>query len=1099
MGTLTASGGSGGLRFEVAGDERGVATVGRDDGVLVVTAFLGSRERATVSVRVDDGTPVNDAMVAVTLFFVAPLAFPRASVELVASPDFVGVVHSLAATGGVGDYRYEKVAGDAVLTVDAEGAVSLTAALPEGGRATAVFAVGDEIGGSVRLSLGVVSSEDYGEAMYVVGGFGSGYRNDVWRSVDGTNWTQVFSGGKFSGRNWHQAVSYGGSLWVIGGQYRNDVWRSGDGENWVSVAVSGDHFSGRWGHQAVSYRGSLWVIGGHDGQNKNDIWRSGDGENWDLVAVSGEHFSGRRGHQAVSYGGSLWVIGGQYRNDIWRSGDGENWVSVAVSGEHFSGRNWHQAVSYRGSLWVIGGWDGSQNNRNDVWRSGDGENWVSVAVSGDHFSARYGHQAVLYRGSLWVIGGWDGSRRNDVWRSADGVVWTEATVPAAFSGREGHQAVVFDPGRYSYEVAPVVVEPVAVQTIFVEDKVTPLTLLTLEATGGSDALRHELVADEHGVLSVGAGGVLVVTNFVSGYVTAIVRVRDSTPVNYAMVTVTMGHVFPMSLASGGYVFSPGYTGAVHSLAATGGLGSYSYERLSGTSALTVDARTGIVSLVSALPAGSREVAVFEVRDEIGGSVRSTLSLWIDYAVEMMFLVGGSSVARGSDVVWYSVDGANWVEAPASRPLGRLEGHQVVSHGGSLWLVGGWDGQRRKNDVWRSGDGVSWDLATVSAAFFGRSDHQAVSYGGSLWLVGGWDGSQNRNDVWRSGDGVSWDLATVSAGFSGRKGHQLVSYGGSMWLVGGWDGGRRNDVWRSADGVVWTEVTVSASFSGRQGHQLVSHGGSLWLVGGYDGQDKNDVWRSGDGVSWDLVTDSAGFSGRNGHQLVSYGGSLWVIGGNDVWRSADGVSWGLVTDATAFLRRSEHQVVVFRSSQDFHEATEILVDSPGVQAVPVGGTVPLTLVTLEATGGVGGLRFEMAGDDAGVATVGADGALVVTSLLTDGTRATITARVRDSALINNWSEVAVTLAFAFPLSFVSLATEFVVSPDYAGVVLTMTATRGFGGYAFGRVAGTPAVTVDASSGVVSLVTALPVGSREVAVFEVTDEGGRVGAVYDEFVG
>ena len=958
------------MRFEVAADEHGVATVGRDDGVLMVTAFLGSRERATVSVRVDDGTPVNDAMVAVTLFFVAPLAFPRASVELVASPDFVGVVHSLAATGGVGDYRYEKVAGDAALTVDAEGVVSLTAALQEGGWATAVFAVRDEIGGSVRLSLGVVSSGDYGEAMYVVGGFGSGYRNDVWRSVDGTNWTQVFSGGKFSGRNGHQAVSYRGSLWVIGGwdgKSKNDVWRSGDGENWVSVAVSGDHFSGRSWYQAVSYGGSLWVIGE---SGSNDVWRSGDGENWVSVAVSGDHFSGRSGYQAVSYRGSLWVIGGhdgQYRNDVWRSGDGENWVSVAVSGDHFSGRYGHQAVSYRGSLWVIGGWDGGQR-QNDVWRSGDGENWVSVAVSGEHFSARSNHQAVSYRGSLWVIGGRHNQYKNDIWRSADGENWVSVAVSGDhFSERDGHQVVVFDPGRYSYEVAPVAAEPVAVQTIFVEDKVIPLTLLTLKATGGSDTLRYELVADEYGVLSVRTDAVLVVTNFVSGYVTATVRVKDSTPVNYAMVAVTMGHVFPMSISPAvtGYVFSPGYTGAVHSLTASGGLGSYSYERVAGPSAVSVDARTGGVSLVSALPAGSREVAVFEVRDEIGGSVRSTLSLWIadssgDYAMEMMFLIGGRYVNGSSDVVWYSVDGADWVEAPVPRPLGRLYGHQAVSYGGSLWVVGGYDGSQNRNDVWRSADGVNWDLATVSAAFSGRQYHQVVSYGGSLWLVGG----GYRNDVWRSADGVSWDLVTVSAAFSGRSNHQAVSYGGSLWLVGG--GGSRNDVWRSADGVSWDLATVSAAFSGRRYHQVVSHGGSLWLVGGWEGREwrewKNDVWRSADGVNWELVAASGGrFSERWGHQVVSYGGSLWLVGGrdsfsgykNDVWRSADGAVWTEVTGDAAFSERQGHQVVVFRSSEYFHEATEILMGAPGVQAVPVNGAVPMTLLTLEATGGVGG--------------------------------------------------------------------------------------------------------------------------------------------------
>ena len=77
-----------------------------------------------------------------------------------------------------------------------------------------------------------------------------------------------------------------------------------------SVGVSGGRFSGRQGHQAVSYGGSLLVIGGFDGGLKNDVWRSLDGVTWYLVGVSGGHFSGRRDHQAVSYGGSLWVIGG---------------------------------------------------------------------------------------------------------------------------------------------------------------------------------------------------------------------------------------------------------------------------------------------------------------------------------------------------------------------------------------------------------------------------------------------------------------------------------------------------------------------------------------------------------------------------------------------------------------------------------------------------------------------------------------------------------------------------------------------------------------------------------------------------------------------
>ena len=203
-----------------------------------------------------------------------------------------------------------------------------------------------------------------------------------------------------------------------------------------------------------------------------------------------------------------------------------------------------------------GGWDGGES-RNDVWRSADGVRW-ELATGAAAFSGRSSHQVVSYHGSLWVVGGYDGGYRNDVWRSADGVSWVAVTVFGGVFSSPGYQQVVaFDPkDRYSYEVAPVVVEPVAVQTVFVENEIVPLTLMTLSATGGSGRLRFD-VEDERGVLSVGMDGVLVVRRFVPGYVTVIVRVRDATPVNYAVVAVTL--VF---LGASGGVFAGGGGGGI---------------------------------------------------------------------------------------------------------------------------------------------------------------------------------------------------------------------------------------------------------------------------------------------------------------------------------------------------------------------------------------------------------------------------------------------------------------------------------------------------------------------------------------------------------
>ena len=109
------------------------------------------------------------------------------------------------------------------MTVDAvSGVVAVTAGLAVG-RATAVFSVRDERGDAVRFTLRLrvddVDAEGYGDvAMFVVGGDDGARQNDVWRSTDGVAWTAVAAvGSRFSGRRYHQAVFYDGSLWVVGG------------------------------------------------------------------------------------------------------------------------------------------------------------------------------------------------------------------------------------------------------------------------------------------------------------------------------------------------------------------------------------------------------------------------------------------------------------------------------------------------------------------------------------------------------------------------------------------------------------------------------------------------------------------------------------------------------------------------------------------------------------------------------------------------------------------------------------------------------------------------------------------------------------------
>ena len=259
---------------------------------------------------------------------------------------------------------------------------------------------------------------EYQNKLWVMGGYGSRYKNDVWSSVDGKTWVQETAAAGWSARSGHQTVVFQNKLWVLGGDGINDVWSSADGKTWVQETATAG-WSVRYGHQAVVFQNKLWVLGG--GVNvetyKNDVWSSVDGKTW-VQETAAAGWSAGYYHQVVVFQDKLWVLGrmrllfpNERKNDVWSSVDGKTWVQeTAAAG--WSGRYGQQAVAFKNKLWVLGGDDGSY--RNDVWSSVDGKTWVEEAtVTG--WSGRYDHQVVVFQNKLWVLGGNDGSYRNDVW------------------------------------------------------------------------------------------------------------------------------------------------------------------------------------------------------------------------------------------------------------------------------------------------------------------------------------------------------------------------------------------------------------------------------------------------------------------------------------------------------------------------------------------------------------------------------------------------------------------------------------------------------------------------------------------------------------
>ncbi|HTS18717.1 MAG TPA: choice-of-anchor Q domain-containing protein [Verrucomicrobiae bacterium] len=252
--------------------------------------------------------------------------------------------------------------------------------------------------------------------------YGGDYRNDVWSSSDGTNWTEVTPSAPWAGRSSFGAVAFNGQLWVLGGtgstvSFLDDVWSSPDGTNWTQVTASAP-WPARYELAAVVFNNQMWVLGGYGNGFFNDVWSSPDGTNWTQITASAP-WSPRDEHAVVVLNGKMWVLGGANSagnlNDVWSSSDGTNWTQVTSSAA-WTPRNQFGAVVFSGKMWVLGGWAGGYLN--DVWSSPDGTNWMEDTAA--PWSARDEFPAVVFNGETWVMGGSSGEDLNDVWSTPAG-------------------------------------------------------------------------------------------------------------------------------------------------------------------------------------------------------------------------------------------------------------------------------------------------------------------------------------------------------------------------------------------------------------------------------------------------------------------------------------------------------------------------------------------------------------------------------------------------------------------------------------------------------------------------------------------------------
>ena len=488
----------------------------------------------------------------------------------------------------------------------------------------------------VVVSAVVVEITDYStptqRKIYVLGGYdGSNYLNDVWSSVNGTNWSLETSSAGWSRRGYHQALSHNGKIYVLGGAgggHKNDVWSSVNGINW-SLETSSTAWSQRYGNQALSHNGRLYVLGGSRGGNiLNDVWSSPDGKNWERE-TDNAGWVRRWGHQALSHNGRLYVLGGYsgyyengsfYKNDVWSSADGKNWRRE-TDNAGWAERSSHQALSHNGRLYVLGGDDGGR--KNDVWSSADGKNWRRETDNAG-WAERSSHQALSHNGRLYVLGGAGGGRKNDVWSSANGKEWTLITLSADWSQRDGHQAVVFP--------SPLVLFGVG-EKITMTAGVAADNLHTFTAQYGKGNYTYSLEPAVDG-FAVSDDGVLSADGAAIAY-TLSVFVADEE--GSKAQTAVRFNVIRMSLsfldASEERILPVGYAGILHTLTASGGYGDYTYTLSLAGSGFAIDAN-GVLSADGTAMVGAYTLSVF-VADKEGSKAQTAISIKVKMSLSFL--------------------------------------------------------------------------------------------------------------------------------------------------------------------------------------------------------------------------------------------------------------------------------------------------------------------------------------------------------------------------------------------------------------------------------------------------------------------------------
>lgn len=324
----------------------------------------------------------------------------------------------------------------------------------------------------------------YDNKLWVLGGYNPGqvvgdtYYEDVWYSSDGKLWELATDSAAWKGRRGHAVVAFddgsGEAMYLLGGfsvdentgyrQYCNDVWKSTDGIEWTQIKErsypdldSSDTWFPRMNHAVVvaNHNGTnyMYIIGGrtqlenHKGtyaqEYFSDVWRSSDGANWEKLD---NNDYGMRASFAAAVDpntGIIYIQGGAHglifdapgnasepSEDyyyLWSSPDGVNWTTSYDStfDNSYLRRVEHSMAFYDNKLWIFPGSTTSTMHYQftsealyGTWCVDDGL-W-KIDSKGSDLHGRHSYGIAEMNDKIWFTGGFTSNKgQNNVVWSAD--------------------------------------------------------------------------------------------------------------------------------------------------------------------------------------------------------------------------------------------------------------------------------------------------------------------------------------------------------------------------------------------------------------------------------------------------------------------------------------------------------------------------------------------------------------------------------------------------------------------------------------------------------------------------------------------------------